>query len=67
MCFAHNSIFLRTAIAQLDAGGGARSCLNLMLQALLTLLGNTYGGVDGIWMGKGSGQREGRGNCDCFP
>lgn len=59
MCSLHViPYFLEQPLLNLDAGVGARSCLNLMFQALLTPHGSTYGEVDGRWMGEGSG-REG--------
>lgn len=62
MCSLHViPYFLEQPLLNLDAGVGARSCLNLMFQALLTPHGSTYGGVDGRWVG-GSGREwtEGR-------
>lgn len=61
MCSLHViPYFLEQPLLNLDAGVGARSCLNLMFQALLTPHGSTYGEVDGRWMG-GEWERGGRG------
>lgn len=59
MCSLHViPYFLEQPLLNLGAGVGARSCLNLMFQAVLTPHGSTYGRVDGRWMG-GVGERRG--------